>query len=103
MAFQVSTVVGSTVGALLVAKAVLTVDIRPFMEPFPKIPMLVTHGSLGPVWNNAWSPHFGVIQIWLVVVLLVFSIIREAIGVLGAAKATEISLGSARLRTPDLL
>jgi hypothetical protein len=36
----VSTVVGATLGALLVAKAVLIVGVLPFMEPFPKIPML---------------------------------------------------------------
>jgi hypothetical protein len=36
----VSTFVGATLGALLVAKAVLIVGVLPFMEPFPKIPTI---------------------------------------------------------------
>jgi hypothetical protein len=36
----VSTFVGATLGALLVAKAVLIVGVLPFMEPFRKIPIL---------------------------------------------------------------
>jgi hypothetical protein len=117
---QVSTFVGATVGALLVAKAVLIVGVLPFMEPFPKIPILynvlwktllyalaavmiqvleeviralLKHGDLAPVGDALWRPHFWVIQIWLVMVLLVFCTFRELIRVLGAAKAKEIFLG----------
>jgi hypothetical protein len=117
---QVSTFVGATLGALLVAKAVLIVGVLPFMEPFPKIPILynvlwktllyalaavmiqvleevirslLTHGDLAPVGDALVRPHFWVIQIWLVMVLLVFCSFRELIRVLGAAKAKEIFLG----------
>jgi hypothetical protein len=116
----VSTVVGATVGALLVAKAVLLVGVLPFMEPFPKIPILynvlwktllyalaalliqvleeviralLKHGGLAPAWDVLGRPHFWAIQIWLVMVLLVFCTFRELIRVLGAAKAKEIFLG----------
>jgi hypothetical protein len=116
----VSTVVGATLGALLVAKAVLMVGVLPFTEPFPEIPILynvlwktllyalaavmiqvleeviralLKHGDLAPVGDALWRPHFWVIQIWLVMVLLVFCTFRELIRVLGAAKAKEIFLG----------
>jgi hypothetical protein len=121
---QVSTFVGATVGALLVAKAVLLVGVLPFMEPFPKVPILynvlwktllyalaavmmqmleeviralLMHGDLAPVGDALWRPHFWVIQIWLVMVLLVFCAFRELIRVLGAAKTKESFLG---IRSP---
>jgi hypothetical protein len=116
----VSTVVGATLGALLVAKAVLMVGVLPFTEPFPEIPILynvlwktllyavasimiqvleegiralLTQGDLALVGDALGRPHFWVIQIWLVMVLLVFCTFRELIRVLGAAKAKEIFLG----------
>jgi hypothetical protein len=116
----VSTFVGATLGALLVAKAVLLVGVLPFMEPFPKIPILynvlwktllyalaavliqvleevirtlLKYGGLAPVWDTLWRPHFWAIQIWLVMVLLVFCTFRELIRVLGPEKAREIFLG----------
>jgi hypothetical protein len=116
-----STFVGATLGALLVAKAVLIVGVLPFMEPFPKIPILynvlwktllyalaavmmqvleeviralLKQGDLALVGDALWRPHFWVIQIWLVMVLLVFCAFRELIRVLGAEKAKEIFLGS---------
>jgi hypothetical protein len=117
---QVSTVVGATLGALLVAKAVLLVGVLPFMEPFPKIPIidnvlwktllytlaaviiqvleevirvLLKHGGLASAWDALLRPHFWVIQIWLVMVLLVFCTFRELIRVLGVERAKEIFLG----------
>ena len=116
----VSTFVGATFGALLVAKTVLIVGVLPFMEPFPKIPILynvlwktllyalaafliqvfeeviralLKHGGLAPVGDELWRPHFWVIQIWLVMVLLVFCTCRELIRVLRPEKAGEIFLG----------
>ncbi|MGH8064591.1 MAG: hypothetical protein ACRERE_05010 [Candidatus Entotheonellia bacterium] len=116
----VSTFVGATLGALLVAKAVLIVGVLPFMEPFRKIPIiynvlwktmlywlaaimiqlleevirsLLKHGGLAPAWDVVWQPHFWVIQIWLVMVLLVFCTFRELIRVLGSERAREIFLG----------
>jgi hypothetical protein len=117
---QVSTFVGATVGALLVAKAVLIVGVLPFMEPFPKIPILynvlwktllywlaalmmqvleegiralLTQGDLALVGEELLRPHFWVIQIWLVMVLLVFCAFRELIRVLGPEQSKEIFLG----------
>jgi hypothetical protein len=99
---------------------VLLVGVLPFMEPFPKIPIiynvlwktllytlatviiqvieevirvLLKHGGLASVWDALLRPHFWVIQIWLVMVLLVFCTIRELIRVLGVAQAKEIFLG----------
>jgi hypothetical protein len=115
-----STFVGATLGAFLAAKAVLLVGVLPFMEPFPKIPILynvlwktllyalatvliqvleevirtlLKHGGLAPVWDTLWRPHFWAIQIWLVMVLMVFCTFRELIRVLGREKAREIFLG----------
>jgi hypothetical protein len=116
----VSTFVGATFGALLVAKAVLLVGVLPFMEPFPKSPILynvlwktllytvaaimiqlleeimrslLKHGGLAPAWDVLWRPHFWEIQIWLFMVLLVFCTLRELIRVLGPAEAKKIFLG----------
>jgi hypothetical protein len=115
-----STFAGATFGALLVAKAVLFVGVLPFMEPFPKLPIvynvlwktllyalasfllqvleevlraLLKHGGLAPAWDELWRPHFWVIQIWLVMILLVFCTFRELIRVLGPGQAREIFLG----------
>jgi hypothetical protein len=116
----VSTFVGATLGALLVAKAVLIVGVLPCMEPFPRTPILynvlwktllyalaafliqvleeiiralLKHGGLAPAWDVLWRPHFWAIQIWLVMVLSVFCTFRELICVLGPEKAREIFLG----------
>jgi len=117
----VSTFVGATLGALLVAKAVLIMGVLPFMEPFPKIPIiynvlwktmlywlaavmiqvleevirsLLKHSDLALVGDVLLRPHFWVIQIWLVMVLLVFCTVRELIRVLGPAQAKAIFLGA---------
>src|SRR5262245_26860778 len=114
---QVSTVVGATLGALLVAKVVLLVGVLPFMELFPKIPIidnvvwktllytlaaviiqvleevirvLLKHDGLASAWDALLRPHFWVVQIWLVMVLLVFCTIRELIRVLGVEQPKEI-------------
>jgi hypothetical protein len=44
-----STFAGATFGALLVAKAVLIVGVLPFMEPFPKLPI---------VYNVLWKTRY---------------------------------------------
>jgi hypothetical protein len=54
---------------------------------------LLKHGDLAPVGDALWRPHFWVIQIWLVMVLLVFCTFRELIRVIGPGKAKEIFLG----------
>jgi hypothetical protein len=107
-----STFVGATLGALLVAKAVAIVGVLPFMEPFRKLPIvynvlwktliqlleeiirsLLKHGGLTPAWDVVWRPHFWAVQIWLVMVLLVFCCVRDLIRVLGPQQAREIFLG----------
>ena len=58
------------------------------------IRILPKHASLTSAWDTIWSPHFWVIQIWLVMVLLVFCTVREMIHVLGPAQAKAIFLGA---------
>jgi hypothetical protein len=116
----VSTFVGATFGALLVAKAVLIVGVLPFMEPFPKTPIvynvlwktvlyalaafiiqvleevvraLLKHDGLAPAWDMLSRPQFWGIQIWLLMVLFVFCTFRDLIRALGPEKAREIFLG----------
>jgi hypothetical protein len=122
----VSTFANATLGALVVAKVVLLVGVLPFMEPFPRIPiiynvlwktllyslgafifqvleeaipLLLTHRSLAPALDMVGMPHFWATQIWLVLLLLVFCTFRELIHVLGAEQANEIFLG---IRSSDV-
>jgi hypothetical protein len=54
---------------------------------------LLRHGGLAPAWDMLWRPHFWGIQIWLVMVLLIFCTFRELIRVLGPEQAKEVFLG----------
>jgi hypothetical protein len=117
---SVSTFVNASIGALVVAKVMLVVGVLPFMEPFPKIPivfnvlwktllymlgafvfqvleeavpLLLRHESLAPAWHLVKTPHFWAIQIWLVILFLVFCTFREVVSVLGPTRAKEIFLG----------
>lgn len=118
---KVSTFIGATIGALVVAKVVLIVGILPFMEPFRKIPIvynvlwktvlyclvallvqmledaipaLFKHDSLAQALSEIREPQFWAVQIWLFLLFLVFCAFREIIDVLGPAKAHEIFLGT---------
>jgi hypothetical protein len=121
---SVSTFVNASIGAIIVAKVVLVVGVLPFMEPFPRIPiihnvlwktllymlgafvfqvledvvpLLLRHESLIPAWDRLGTPHFWVIQIWLSILFLVYCAFRELCHVLGPARAKEIFLG---IRSP---
>jgi hypothetical protein len=117
---SVSTFVNASIGSLIVAKVVLVVGFLPFMEPFPRvpviynalwktflyvlgaiafqilekaIPLLLRHERLAPTWEQLATPHFWVIQIWLTILFLVFCTFRELFSVLGPARTKEIFLG----------
>lgn len=118
---SVSTFVNASIGALVVAKVVLVVGVLPFMEPFPKIPiiynalwktllymlgafifqvledaipLLLKHQSLAPALDQIGMPHFWAIQIWLLMLFLVFCTFRELFHVLGPEKVREVFLGT---------
>lgn len=115
---------GATIGALVVAKVVLVVDMLPVVNRFPEkplaynvtwktliyiaaafvvryvehlIPFLREHSSLG-VANRAllaemdWA-RFWVIQIWLLVLFLMYCTLRELIRVLGKDRVRRMFLG----------
>jgi hypothetical protein len=117
---SVSTFVNASIGALIVAKVVLVVGVLPFMEPFPKVPivynvlwktllyvlgaiviqvaeealpLLLRHESLAPAWHLLGTPHFWAVQIWLTILFLVFCSFRQLSDVLGPRRAREIFLG----------
>lgn len=112
-----------TIGALVAAKAMLIADFLPFMEPFPRVPILYNvlwktvfywvvfllvqvledaipllwhHSGLGPLREELNRPHFWVVQIWLAMVLLVYCTIRELVAALGPDRARELFLGKRR-------
>lgn len=117
----VSTFFNATIGALVVAKVVMVVGVLPFMEPFPKIPiiynvvwktllymlgafvfqvledaipLLLKGQSLAPALDQVGMPHFWAIQLWLVILFLIFCAFRELFHVIGLEKAREIFLGT---------
>jgi hypothetical protein len=57
------------------------------------IPLLLKHESLAPAVAQVGRPDFWAVQIWLVMLFLVFCTFRELIHVLGPEKAKEIFLG----------
>jgi hypothetical protein len=116
----VTTFFNATIGALVVAKVVLVVGVLPFMEPFPKIPiiynvlwktllymlgalifqvledaipLLLKGQSLAPALDQIWMPHFLVTQLWLILLFLIFCTFRELFEVIGVGKTREIFLG----------
>lgn len=113
------TVVKAAVGALLVAKVLIIVGLLPFMRPFPRTPiiynvlwktlvytaaaislqlgeraidLLWAHKPLRDLLCVMADPGFWSIQIWLVLVLLVFVTFRELALVLGPERTREIFL-----------
>ena len=115
-----TTFLTASIGALLVAKVVLVVGVLPFMEPFPQIPiiynvlwktvlymlgalifqvleeaipLLLKGQSLAPALDQIWMPHFLVIQLWLIMLFLIFCTFRGLFQVIGREKAREIFLG----------
>jgi hypothetical protein len=117
----VSTFFNATIGALVIAKVVMVVGVLPFMEPFPKIPiiynvlwktllymlgafifqvleealpLLLKGQSLAPVWDHVWTPLFLVVQLWLTLLFLIFCTFRELFHIIGKEKVREIFLGT---------
>jgi len=118
---SVSTFFNATIGALVVAKVVMVVGILPFMEPFPKIPiiynvlwktllymigafvfqvleealpLLLKGQSLAPVWEHVQTPLFLMVQLWLTLLFLIFCTFRELFRIIGPEKVREIFLGA---------
>lgn len=119
-----STFVAASIGALLVAKAVLIVDLLPFVNRFPDkpliynvswktaiymvaallvryiehmVPFVLKHGSLTLATRHlideiVW-PRFWAVQIWLLVLFLMYAAIRELIRVIGRERVREIFFG----------
>jgi len=120
---RLSAVAGATIGALLVAKVVLVADMLPFINRFPGKPliynvlwktgiyviasMLVHYlEHLVPLWwrmgfvaanehlrtEMVW-PHFWAIQLWLVVLIFVYCMMRELIRVIGRDRVMQVFFG----------
>jgi hypothetical protein len=114
---------GVTLGALLVAKAILLSDLLPFMKHLSKKPLLhnilwktLIYGVVSlflhylehliPIWWHTDSfdqanrrlqqeiiwPHFWVIQLWLLVLLLGYCTARETIRLVGLTQIKKIFL-----------
>ena len=120
--------VGATVGALVVAKAVLIVDALAVARRFSgrlivqvlwktflynivvlvfravedMIPLVSEHGGLVPaaraMYNETSWPVFVVIELWVVAGLLLYCLASELIREVGADRIKEIFFGSRRGR-----
>jgi hypothetical protein len=127
---HVSTFIAATIGALIVAKVVMIVDLLPFVNRFPHKPL-----AYNIIWKTAiyllaafvvryvehlihfvrkygdlieanrhllqevvW-PHFWLIQIWLLVLLLMYCTFRELIRVLGRQRVRALFFGPIK---PDI-
>jgi hypothetical protein len=119
-----SAVAGATIGALLVAKVVLVADMLPFINRFPEKPLIynvlwktgiyvsasvLVHylEHLVPLWwrmgfvaanqhlrtEMVW-PHFWAIQLWLVVLIFVYCMMRELIRVIGRDRVMQVFFGT---------
>lgn len=117
---HLSSVMNATIGALLVAKVVLVTDMLPAINKFPEKPLiynvlwktaiyvsasLFAHylEHLIPLWwrTGFWAanehlrtemvwPHFWAIQLWLVVLILIYCSMRELIRVIGRDRVVSI-------------
>ena len=124
----VSSMVNATIGALLVAKVVLVADMLPAINRFPEKPLiynvvwktvlyvgasLLAHylEQLIPLWwrlgftaanEHLWSklvwPHFWAIQLWLVVLIFIYCVMRELVRVIGRDRVLGIFFGPAASR-----
>lgn len=126
----IGTFLAATVGALIVAKVVLIVDLLPFVNRFPDKPILynvlwktglylvaailvryvehlisfvrqyggIVEANRQLLAEVVW-PHFWLVQIWLVVVFLMYCILRELNRVLGRERLRGIFLGSGKPET----
>jgi hypothetical protein len=118
--FQATSFAAATVGALLVAKVVVITDMLPAINRFPEKPLvynvawksaiyivasLLAHylEHLVPLWwhlgfsaanEKLWSElvwaHFWAIQLWLVVLVVIYCTARELIRVIGRDRFVRI-------------
>ena len=124
----ISSMVNATIGALLVAKVVLVADMLPAINRFPEKPLiynvvwktalyvvasLLAHylEHLVPLWwrlgftaanERLWSElvwaHFWAIQLWLVVLIFIYCVMRELVRVIGRDRVLRIFFGTAASR-----
>jgi len=124
---QVSTFVAATIGALIVAKVVMIVDLLPFVNRFPDkplaynvvwktiiyflaafliryiehlIPFIRKYGDIAVANSRLLDeviwPHFLIVQIWLFVIFLMYSTLRELIRALGRERIVSMFFGPGR-------
>ncbi len=118
------TMTSATIGALLVAKVILLADLLPFINLFPKKPLICNiawktaiYGiaalflhyleEMIPLWwrlgdiaaaqeklvkEVVW-PHFWALQLWLVILFLVYNAGHELVRVLGANEVGKMFFG----------
>ena len=121
---HVSSLAGATIGALLVAKVVLVADMLPAINRFPEKPLIynvlwktaiymsasvLVHylEHLVPLWwrmgfraanDHLWSElvwaHFWAVQLWLVVLILVYCVARELVRAIGRDRVIRIFFGA---------
>ena len=124
----ISSMLNATIGALLVAKVVLVADMLPAINRFPEKPLiynvvwktvlyvgasLLVHylEHLIPLWwrlgftaanEHLWSElvwaHFWAIQLWLVVLIFIYCVMRELVRVIGRDRVLRIFFGTAASR-----
>ncbi|MBV9386812.1 MAG: hypothetical protein JOZ78_10340 [Chroococcidiopsidaceae cyanobacterium CP_BM_ER_R8_30] len=117
---QVSTFASAAIGSLVAAKVVLIADFLPFLEPFPKIPIIYNviwktliywlvgvvvqviehimfHGGFASTVEMLDQPHFWLIQFWLVLLLFLWCNVQELLRVIGLEEVKRIYLG---IRSP---
>ena len=124
---QVSVFVAATIGALIVAKVVMIVDLLPLVNRFPDKPLIYNvlwktaiyllaaflvryiehlihfvrkYGDIAVANSHlldevVW-PHFWIVQLWLLVLFLMYCALRELIRVLGRERVRSIFLGPIR-------
>ena len=124
---HISSLAGATIGALLVAKVVLVADMLPAINRFPEKPLIynvlwktaiymsasvLVHylEHLVPLWwrmgfraanDHLWSElvwaHFWAVQLWLVVLILVYCVARELVRAIGRDRVIRIFFGAPAL------
>lgn len=122
--------VGATIGALIVAKAILVVEALPIPRFFSGrlavqvlwktllystvvllfrvveeiIPLASKHGGLAPaakaMYNEVSWPLFGVIALWIIGGLLIYSLASELVRDMGPDRFKEVLFGP-RSRNPE--
>jgi hypothetical protein len=121
---HLSSVAGATIGALLVAKVVLVADMLPAVNKFPEKPLIynvlwktaiyvgasmLAHylEHLVPLWwrmgflaanehlrsELVWA-HFWAIQLWLVVLIFIYCVMRELVRAIGRDRVLRIFFGT---------